>query len=113
MLRKTRIESCGQALNFEWIYCKRLGDPSSVIIMTSLRRIIFNYMFVTEPDGDLKCAICLEVAQDPTQHGKCGKLFCSECIDKNGNMPCPICRAENPQYFADGKSKLIKTIDTA
>ena len=78
--------------------------------MTSLRKTIFNYKFVTEPDGDLTFAICLEVAQDPTQHGKCGKLFCSECIDKNGNMPCLSCRAENPQYFADGKSKLIKLL---
>ena len=78
--------------------------------MTSSRRIIFNYMFVTEPDGCLKCAICLVVAQDPKQHGKCGKLFCSEYIDKNGNMPCPNCRAENPQYFADGKSKLNKLL---
>ena len=76
--------------------------------MTSLRR---KYTFVTEPDGDLKCGICFEVAKDPTQHGKCGKLFCCECIDKKGNMPCPYCKDENPQYFADGKSKLIKTID--
>ena len=79
-------------------------------IMTLLRKKIFNYKFVTEPDNDLKCGICLEVAKDPTQHGKCGKLFCSECIDKYGNMPCPNCRSENPQSFADGKSKLIKLL---
>ena len=30
------------------------------------------------------CAICLDVAEDPLQHGKCGKLFCKECLERYG-----------------------------
>ena len=40
--------------------------------------------FVGEPEDDLKCLICLSVAQDPLQHEKCGKLFCKNCLEKHG-----------------------------
>ena len=60
-----------------------------------------DYKFVSPPDDNLKCVICLEVAQDPKQHEDCGKLFCSECIEKNGRKPCPNCRAVNSRYFKD------------
>ena len=66
----------------------------------------FEYNFVTEPDDSLKCLICLEVATNPSQHENCGKLFCSACIKKNGNRPCPNCKAVKPQYFKDTKSKI-------
>ena len=52
------------------------------------------------------------MAKDPWQHGhgKCGRLFCKECIDKNGeDKPCPNCRMEQPQYFEDNKSKYSLT----
>ena len=66
----------------------------------------YDYKFITEPDDALKCLICLSVAKDPHQHGKCGRLFCKECIDKNGEgKPCPYCRMEHPQYFEDTRSK--------
>jgi len=58
------------------------------------------FVFNTEPDDSLKCQICLEVASEPMQH-ECGRLFCKECIEKNGNNPCPNCRQECPQYFLD------------
>ena len=65
------------------------------------------YNFLAEPDNVLMCAICLEVAEEPRQHEKCGKLFCSECLEKYGRKrPCPNCREENPQYFGDSRSKL-------
>ena len=66
------------------------------------------YKFTSEPDDALKCMICLSVAKDPWQHGheECGRLFCKECIDKNGeDKPCPNCGMEQPQYFPDSRSK--------
>ena len=63
------------------------------------------YEFITQPDDNLKCVICLELAREAMQHVDCGKLFCRECIEKNGNKPCPNCRAENPQYFKDMRSE--------
>ena len=68
----------------------------------------FDYSFITEPDAILKCSICLGIAKgQPMQHGAsgCGKLFCKECIEKNGNNPCPMCRGEDPKYFEDARSK--------
>ena len=66
----------------------------------------FLYHFVSLPDDSLKCSICLEVAVAPKQEEECGKLFCSECIEKNGSKPCPTCRTVSPKYFKDKKSKI-------
>ena len=64
------------------------------------------YNFVSEPNDAFKCLICLEVAEEPWQHDKCGKLFCKECLDRHGTLkPCPNCRAEQPQYFLDTRGK--------
>ena len=67
------------------------------------------YNFITEPDPNLKCVICLELASQPKQCEDCGKLFCSDCIEKNGRKPCPNCRTVNPKYFKDvrGKMKIL------
>ena len=65
------------------------------------------YSFINEPDDALKCLICLEVAEEPWQHSKCGRLFCKVCLDDYGKYkPCPTCRTPHPQYFEDSKSKL-------
>ena len=65
-----------------------------------------SYHFISEqPDDCLLCAICLELASQPNQCEDCGKLFCSECIEKNGRKPCPNCRTDNPKYFKDVRSK--------
>ena len=65
------------------------------------------YKFVSEPEDDLLCVICLEVAEEPWQHADCGRLFCKKCLDKLGkDKPCPNCRKEQPQYFNDSRSKL-------
>lgn len=68
-----------------------------------------DYKFISLPDDNLKCVICLEIAREAKQHEDCGKLFCRECIEKNGNRPCPNCRAEEPHYFKDTKSKYSKS----
>ena len=39
------------------------------------------YNFIAEPDGALQCVICLDVAEDPRQHEKCGRLLCKECLE--------------------------------
>ena len=65
------------------------------------------YEFVHKPDDALMCLICFEdVAEDPWQHGQCGRLFCEQCLDQYGRYkPCPSCRAESPHYLVDTKSK--------
>lgn len=69
-----------------------------------------NSKFIAEPDDDLKCLICLEVARDPLQHEECGKLFCKECLEKYGkDKPCPNCRAEHSHYYVDKRSKFSFT----
>ena len=66
-----------------------------------------SYNFISEPDDGLLCSICLDLASQPKQCEDCGKLFCSECIEKNGRKPCPNCSVDNPKYFKDAKSKLL------
>ena len=65
------------------------------------------YVLVKKPAEALKCPICQDVAEDPRQHGNCGKLFCKKCLYEYGKKrPCLNCRAEQPQYFEDNKSKV-------
>lgn len=64
------------------------------------------YHFINEPDDDLKCVICLDVARDPLQHVECGKLFCKQCLDRHGkDRPCANCRTEGSMYYPDKKSE--------
>ena len=71
------------------------------------KRSASKFNLLAEPDNALVCGICLEVAEEPRQHEKCGKLLCSECLEKYGRKrPCPNCREKKPQYFGDSKSKL-------
>ena len=73
--------------------------------MASNTSIEYDYNFIGEPDDDLKCLICLEVARDPWQHGECGRIFCEECLEEYGkDNVCPLC-SEQPQYFKDNRSK--------
>lgn len=61
-----------------------------------------------DPPDDLKCLICLEVAQDPMQHEACGKLFCKECIEQSGvENPCPNCRISESKFYMDNRSKQL------
>ena len=64
------------------------------------------YNFVLEPDSSLKCVICLEVAENPLKHVECGKLFCSECIEKYGEKKrCAYCQIQGSEFFPDRRSK--------
>ena len=67
---------------------------------------VYKYNYTVEPSSALQCLICLDIAEDPWQHNKCGRLLCKECLEKYGrDKPCPNCRKEQPQYFDDNKSK--------
>ena len=66
------------------------------------------YKFISEPDDELKCLICLEVARDPLQHEACGKLFCKDCLEKHGkDKPCPNCRKGQSHYYVDRRGILF------
>ncbi len=76
------------------------------------------FKFLVEPDEDLKCMICLEVARDPLQHEACGKLFCKQCLEKYGrHNPCPNCRMRRSHYYVDKRGtiynlQIFKLMDT-
>ena len=64
-----------------------------------------SYNLIDEPAEDLKCLVCEGVALQPWQHGKCGRLFCKQCLEDYGkDKPCPECKTE-PQYFEDSRSE--------
>ncbi len=66
------------------------------------------FKFLVEPDEDLKCMICLEVARDPLQHEECGKLFCKQCLEEYGrHKPCPNCRMRKSHYYVDKRGMLL------
>ena len=63
--------------------------------------------FVSKPDDSLYCRICLLVARDPRQHGKCGQLFCYSCLKKYKKLKkdCPYCKKDSAKFFEDTRSK--------
>ena len=65
--------------------------------------------FVSKVDESFCCGICLSVAMEPRQHGKCGKLFCKQCLTKYQTMKkdCPYCRQNRAEFFEDNRSKCI------
>ena len=68
-----------------------------------------NYQFVSEPDDEFICVICLEVAREPFQHEECGKLLCKECLEEYGrDKPCPHCKTGS-QYYKDSKSECFSS----
>ena len=72
---------------------------------------VSKYNFIAEPDDALVCVICLEVAEDPRQHERCGRLLCKGCLEKYGkDKPCPNCRGQRPQYFQDNRSEFLKLL---
>ncbi len=65
------------------------------------------YLFLAEPDDDLKCSVCNVVAREPLQHESCGKLFCKQCVEDYGrDKPCPNCQIEKALYYADKRGNL-------
>lgn len=93
------------SLAHSWIV---IPTQDSMEAVSSVLSADYQYKFISEPSDDLKCLVCLEVAEDPWQHSKCGKLFCNKCLDDYGRQkPCPNCRMTCPQYFEDSRSELV------
>lgn len=63
------------------------------------------YSFLDPPNESLFCGLCFDIASQPKQCKNCGKLFCNECIEKNGQKPCPNCRTREFGYSQDVRSK--------
>ena len=65
------------------------------------------YRFLEEVSAGFRCYLCSNVARTPYQHGKCGTLFCFQCLQEYGmfTMPCKQCKAPRPQYFEDNRSE--------
>jgi hypothetical protein len=47
---------------------------------------------------NMKCPICLTIADDPCESSCCGHLFCSFCVKKIKYQRCPICRDEDVEF---------------
>ena len=64
------------------------------------------YCLLKKLDDNLMCPICHDVAINPVQEQKCGKLFCSKCKEKLDQNTCAWCK-RRPNYFEDTRSKLV------
>ena len=64
------------------------------------------YLLLEELDDSLMCPICHDVAIDPFQEQKCGKLICSKCKERLDPRFCPCCNRK-PIYFEDTKSEHV------
>ena len=85
------------------MYSSKSGDK---IMAAKMAPSGYDCNFLSEPDDALRCLICLAVARDPRQHEECGKLFCSECIEKYGtDKPCPNCNKTGRQFYKDQRSE--------
>jgi len=68
-------------------------------------------LFTSPLPSHLKCAICLDVLNEPLQTSCCGESFCSSCIDKQKSEECPHCH-EKLEMFTDKKSvRLINQLE--
>lgn len=69
----------------------------------------FDCKFVQNPPEALQseCPVCLLVLCEPHQASCCGYGFCKRCIEKIKllNKPCPCCKAEEFDSFADKRLK--------
>ena len=70
---------------------------SGALFRAQTPEMALQYSFVSEPDENLKCCICLEVARYPKQEEEGGKLFCNDCLEEyelktKGSLSCPHCK---------------------
>ena len=65
--------------------------------------------FVEKPPKVVQsdCPVCLQTIREPYQADCCGYAFCRVCIErvKAANKPCPCCKAERFEKFADKRLK--------
>lgn len=47
---------------------------------------------------NLRCPICLAIADDPYESSCCGHLFCNKCIKSIKHLNCPICRSSRVNF---------------
>jgi late competence protein required for DNA uptake (superfamily II DNA/RNA helicase) len=73
-------------------------------MITEMTSTAVDPVYLKEPEDELKCAVCLKIAQNPMQHEDCGTLFCKECLEQ-ANKPCPRCASEGSNYYRDKRSK--------
>lgn len=54
-------------------------------------------IFLSPPDPHYRCAVCLDVFDDPVALAGCGHAFCRACLDASlraSGPTCPECRAD-------------------
>ena len=49
-------------------------------------------------EQNLKCPICLTIADEPYETSCCGHIFCNRCIKNIKNLNCPICRSKKVNF---------------
>jgi len=59
-------------------------------------------------EQNLKCPICLTLAENPYESSCCGHIFCNRCT-RNINKVCPICRNEKFTFRENFFAKRLLT----
>ena len=70
-------------------------------------------IFVTTPQENLECSICLDVKRDPVSLCQEGHTFCRDCITRARNsasFKCPTCRESIPAGALYTKNRTEKQI---
>jgi hypothetical protein len=59
-------------------------------------------------EQNLKCPICLTIAEEPNETSCCGHIFCAKCITSiTLKMNCPICRSNKFFFRQNSFVKLL------
>jgi hypothetical protein len=58
-------------------------------------------------EQNLKCPICLTIAEDPWESSCCGHLFCNRCIKLIKSKKCPICRTKKANFRENSFAKIL------
>jgi hypothetical protein len=58
-------------------------------------------------EQNLKCPICLTIAEDPWESSCCGHLFCSRCIKLIKSKKCPICRTKRANFRENSFARIL------
>jgi hypothetical protein len=58
-------------------------------------------------EQNLKCPICLTIADEPWETSCCGHIFCNRCIKNIKNLNCPICRSKQVNFRENTFVKML------
>lgn len=50
------------------------------------------FSYVSEPEQDYICPVCLDPFESPISHSACGNVFCDNCV--SALTECPMCRSK-------------------